>query len=168
MSCFYVWLQYYHLAKLTLQKSPPTHTCINHLRQNLPKNCKWCFQVSGFPPMSHVSLQRFFYCSRSAATPFSPQQRPFTNNCPWCVYGALWRGNASLWLHRLPTIPPSLDGVAWTFCIFIVFFLFLFIFHFAIFARMRDKKIKKTNKKKSEKKKKKKYKFSRTWVVRGR
>ncbi len=24
---------------------------------------------------------------------------------------ALWRGNASLWLHRLPTIPPSLDGV---------------------------------------------------------
>ena len=24
---------------------------------------------------------------------------------------ALWRGNASLWLHRLPTLPPSLDGV---------------------------------------------------------
>ena len=24
---------------------------------------------------------------------------------------ALWRGNASLWLHRHPTLPPSLDGV---------------------------------------------------------
>ena len=24
---------------------------------------------------------------------------------------ALWRGNASLWLHRQPTLPPSLDGV---------------------------------------------------------
>ena len=24
---------------------------------------------------------------------------------------ALWRGNACLWLHRLPTLPPSLDGV---------------------------------------------------------
>ena len=25
---------------------------------------------------------------------------------------ALWRGNACLWLHRHPTLPPSLDGVA--------------------------------------------------------
>ena len=24
---------------------------------------------------------------------------------------ALWRGNACLWLHRLPTLPPSVDGV---------------------------------------------------------
>ena len=24
---------------------------------------------------------------------------------------ALWRGNASLWLHRHPTLPPSLDGL---------------------------------------------------------
>ena len=24
---------------------------------------------------------------------------------------ALWRGNASLWLHRFPTLPPSLDGL---------------------------------------------------------
>ena len=23
----------------------------------------------------------------------------------------LWRGNASLWLHRQPSLPPSLDGV---------------------------------------------------------
>ena len=23
----------------------------------------------------------------------------------------LWRGNASMWLHRLPTLPPSLDGI---------------------------------------------------------
>ena len=23
----------------------------------------------------------------------------------------LWRGNAALWLHRSPTLPPSLDGV---------------------------------------------------------
>ena len=22
---------------------------------------------------------------------------------------ALWQGNASLWLHRLPTLPPSVD-----------------------------------------------------------
>ena len=24
---------------------------------------------------------------------------------------ALWRGNANMWLHRLPTLPPSLGGV---------------------------------------------------------
>ena len=24
---------------------------------------------------------------------------------------ALWRGNASLWLHRQPTLPPSVDGL---------------------------------------------------------
>ena len=24
---------------------------------------------------------------------------------------ALWRGNASMWLHRHPTLPPSLDGI---------------------------------------------------------
>ena len=24
---------------------------------------------------------------------------------------ALWRGNASCWIHRLPTLPPSLDGL---------------------------------------------------------
>ena len=34
-------------------------------------------------------------------------------------------GNASLRLHRLPTLPPSLDGVAWTFCIYLLSFLFL-------------------------------------------
>ncbi len=52
---------------------------------------------------------------------------PTTSHLCGRVAIALWRGNASLWLHRLPTIPPSLDGVAWT-CIFIVFFLFLFVF----------------------------------------
>ena len=25
---------------------------------------------------------------------------------------ALWRGNACLWLHRHPSLPPSLDGIA--------------------------------------------------------
>ena len=33
----------------------------------------------------------------------------------WHLFGrfaiALWRGNASLWLHRHPTLPPSLEGV---------------------------------------------------------
>ena len=24
---------------------------------------------------------------------------------------ALWRGNASMWLHRQPTLPPALDGL---------------------------------------------------------
>ena len=26
---------------------------------------------------------------------------------------ALWRGNACLWLHRQPTLPPSVDGVVY-------------------------------------------------------
>ncbi len=37
---------------------------------------------------------------------------PTTSHLFGRVAVALWRGNASLWLHRLPTIPPSLDGVA--------------------------------------------------------
>ncbi len=37
---------------------------------------------------------------------------PTTSHLFGRVAIALWRGNASLWLHRLPTIPPSLDGVA--------------------------------------------------------
>ena len=37
---------------------------------------------------------------------------------------SLWRGNACLWLHRHPTLPPALDGIARVFLsIFFCFFL---------------------------------------------
>ena len=27
------------------------------------------------------------------------------------VATALWRGNSTLWMHRLPTLPPTVDGL---------------------------------------------------------
>ncbi len=66
---------------------------------------------------------------------------PTTSHLFGRVAMALWRGTASLWLHRLPTISPPypLPGrCSLNFLYIHCLFLFLFIFHFAIFAGMRD------------------------------
>ena len=37
---------------------------------------------------------------------------------------ALWRGNATQWLHRQPTLPPSTDGFVYLFPFFFTYFLY--------------------------------------------
>ena len=50
---------------------------------------------------------------------------------------SLWRGNASLWCHRFPLLPPHRDGVIWTLdCLLYVcciYVLFLFIYFLNLF-----------------------------------
>ena len=53
---------------------------------------------------------------------------------------ALWRGNATLWLHCQPTLPPSIDGcvnsilfVFWFFVLFLFFHVFCFSCLFSVF-----------------------------------
>ena len=55
------------------------------------------------------------------------EQAPTTKHLFGRLTIALWRGNVNLWLHRYPTLPPSLDGIDY------IHFLFLFIYLFISF-----------------------------------
>lgn len=41
------------------------------------------------------------------------------------LYTSLWWGNATLWIHHLPTLTPSVDGVVNFVLVFVFVLLFL-------------------------------------------
>ena len=46
----------------------------------------------------------------TSATSYLPSLKPRNTSLTGRVGVALWRGNATAWIHRFPILPPELDG----------------------------------------------------------